>query len=132
MKMVVLAGLLAASSVMGQDGSDARSPVIKHQPVIVAQQGQSLAIRASISDESSIKSSTLYYSTSRDVAPFKLQMQNAGGGSYIGTIPANLIGKSAQLSYYIDAIDEFNNSSETPWYAVKVSSPSASVPTAGP
>ena len=98
-------------------------PVIKHQPVTVAAKGQAIAVRATVTDDTAVEAVTLYYSTSKDVAPFKLQMQLAGAGVYVATIPANLLGKAALVTYYIEAADQQGATSETPWYNVSIQAP---------
>lgn len=98
-----------------------RPPVIKHEPVRTAVRDQSLSIRATVTHASgSLKSVTLFYTTSKDAAPFKIVMLNAGTDSYFGSIPSTLLKGTSELSYYIEALDEQDIASETPWYTVKV------------
>jgi hypothetical protein len=100
-------------------------PVIKHQPITVAAKGQGIAVRATVTDDTAVKAVTLYYSTSKDVAPFKLQMQPAGAGVYVATIPANLLGKASLVTYYIEAADDQGATAETRWYDVSIQAPQA-------
>jgi hypothetical protein len=77
-----------------------RPPVIKHAPVTAAARGQSITIRAVVTDPSGpVKTVTLCYATSRDAAPFKVPMQASGAGSYFGTIPGNVLDRISQVSY---------------------------------
>jgi hypothetical protein len=116
---------LLCAGLAQQSLGAANPPLIKHQTVTVAVQGQSLAMRATVTSDSPIKSVTLYYSTSKDVAPFKVQMQSAGAGLYVAAIPANLVSRSSQVTYYMEATDVGGLSSETPWYVVKIQTPQA-------
>jgi hypothetical protein len=115
--MLVL-GLSSAAS--------ARPPVIRHEPARVAVRGQSLSVRAAVtSATASIKNVYLYYAMSRDAAPFKLTMQSAGAGVYLGTVPGALLGSASQLSYYIEAVDDHDGTSETDWCTVELRAPNA-------
>jgi len=115
---------LTAAFLDAADKGTNRAPVIKHEPVSNAVKGQSLSIRALVSDDSpAIKSVTLFYTTSRDAAPFKIAMQSTGAHSYIGVIPSALIRNLNEISYYIEALDEQDLASETPWYNVKMQVP---------
>ncbi len=117
--MVCLASMIQAYAAMNSNGA----LVIKHQPVTVALQGQSMAMRATVTGNAGVKSVTLWYSTSKDIAPFKLQMQGAGAGLYVATIPVNLISRASQVSYYIEALDADGQTAETQWYVVNIRSP---------
>jgi hypothetical protein len=74
-----------------------------------------------------MKSVTLFYTTSRDAAPFKITMHNAGAGSYFGSIPSSLLKDANEFSYYIEALNEQDVASETPWYTVKLQTPQPTV-----
>jgi hypothetical protein len=131
----LLAGILSNCPAPAQSNLTSRAPVIKHAPVTTAVRGQSISVRATVTDKSSsVKSVTLFYTTSRDAAPFKITMQDAGAGSYIGSIPASLIKGITELSYYIEALNEQDVGSETPWYTVKFQAPQpvATPPVAAP
>ncbi len=105
-----------------------RPPVIKHEAITTAVKGQSISIRAVVTSQSkSIKSVILFYTPSRDVAPFKIAMQEAGAGSYFGAIPSSLIKGINEFSYYIEAMDENDLVTETPWHTVKLQVPQMSV-----
>jgi hypothetical protein len=126
MRLMVLrcaAVCLLCAGFVQQAHAAAHPPLIKHQTVTVAVQGQSLAMRATVTSESPIKSVTLYYSTSKDVAPFKVQMQSAGAGLYVAAIPANLVSRASQVTYYMEATDAGGLTAETPWYVVKIQMP---------
>lgn len=99
-----------------------RPPVIKHDPVLVALPGQAISIRALVTDDSgSVKSVNLFCATSKDAAPFPFPMTHAGAGSYIGSIPARLVGSVPTLTYYVAATDGLDATTETPWYTVRLS-----------
>jgi hypothetical protein len=115
-------------SCIAESKSSNRPPVIKHEPVTTAVRGQSISIRAVLRDESvTMKSVSLFYTTSKDAAPFKIAMQSAGAGSYFGSIPSSLLKDANELSYYIEALDEQDVASETPWYTVKLQTTQPSV-----
>ncbi len=100
-------------------------PVIQHDPVKVAVRGQPVTVLARVTDESGeIRSVTLFYSVSKDVAPFRVVMKPGGAGVYHGTIPAENFEKASTLFYYIEATDFSDVARETPWYTIPVRSPS--------
>lgn len=122
---------------MGATKKAARPPVIRHDPVTTAVRGQSMAIRAVVTTSSgSVKAVNLFYTTSRDAAPFKIAMQNVGSDSYFGSIPAHLLKDAVELSYYLEALDELDEATETRWYTVKLQNPQAAanqaIPSAAP
>ncbi|MEI6807700.1 MAG: hypothetical protein WCN95_03180 [bacterium] len=96
------------------------APVIQHTPVTVALQGQSIIIKATVTDDVKVKTVTLFYSTSKDVAPFRLEMQSAGQNMYICTVPDNLLEHATTLTYYIEAVDNADQSTETRWHNVSI------------
>lgn len=116
---------VCAVGLAGANGAENKAPVIRHEPVTVALEGQSIAIKASVTDDLGVKAVTLHYSTSKDVAPFKLEMQPVGQETYLCTLPANLLSRAAQVTYYIEAMDDMDLSAETPWYPVSVQVPRA-------
>ena len=59
--------LLATSTLHAR--AEERPPMIKHQAVTVAVQGQPIAVRATVTDDVDVKTVTLNYTTSRDAAP---------------------------------------------------------------
>ena len=126
-------------SVWGQGEANNAPPIIEHDPVSVAVQGQPITILAKVSDDAgSVKSVVLYYTPSKDAAPFKIPMHASGAHVYYGTIPTDLIGESDRISYYIEAIDNMETMAETSWYNVEIRNPSAAdttpkraTPTAG-
>lgn len=118
-----LAGLAACTGLLAiataADGA-ARPPVIRHEPVRVAVAGQALSVRAEVTSETGIKAVALLFSTSRDAAPFRSAMHDAGGGFYVGNIPAGVLSGLKEISYYIEATDRDDVSSETPWCTVSL------------
>lgn len=121
-----LAGLLASTlavTAFAQKMSPNQPPIIRHEPVTLAQDGQPLTVRAFVSDDSGqIRSVTLFYSTSRDAAPSRVAMENSGAGSFFGTIPPAMLVGGRTIAYYIEALDLSNAATETPWYAITVRS----------
>lgn len=124
-RLISLPILFSALFVLAGEAraQQSKPPVIEHAPVTVALRGQPVAIRATVTDESkAVKSVTLYYTTSKDVAPFKISLQKSGADSYTGVIPAQLLSGNNQVSYYIEAMNEDEVVAETPWYTVNVKS----------
>jgi hypothetical protein len=122
--LALCAGILRAESDVN------RPPVIKHEPVRAAAAGQSISIRASVTDDAgAVKDVRLLYSTSRDAAPFKAAMQSTGAGVYVGTLPGSVLSGLDRLSYYIEATDDQDLTSETPWYTVNLQSTATSAVT---
>jgi hypothetical protein len=116
--MVLAAVLMGGSVALGQN---TKPPVISHDSVPAAVRGQPLSIIAKVSAGSAeVKAVNLYYTLSKDAAPFKVVMQNSGASVYYGSIPAHLLGSVKEISYYIEAIDKAENTSETDWFAVPV------------
>lgn len=96
-------------------------PTIEHDPVKVAIQGQSVSVLARVRDKAAeVKSVTLFYSVSKDVAPFRVVMQASDTGVYYGTIPAEHFEKALTLFYYIEAANLAEETTETPWYTIPV------------
>lgn len=119
---IALLGICAGALLTSSQQVSARNapPVIQHIPAAVALQGQSIVIRATVTDDVGVKSVTLYYSTSKDVAPFKLDMQRAGQDIFVCTVPDNLLELASIVTYYIEAIDTTDQTSETRWYTVSI------------
>jgi|GEM_PF-1072530 len=119
---------------VAQNKSSSKAPVIKHEPVVTAVRDQPISVRAVVTSSSSdLKSVTLFFTTSKDAAPFKIAMQSSGAETYFGSIPSSFLKGVKELSYYIEALDEQSVASETRWYTVKLQAPnSASTATAQP
>lgn len=97
------------------------APRIEHTPVTVGVRGQPLMVRARVAGaEKSVKSVTLYYSTSKDAAPFAVPMQSTGAGGYVGSVPGGILATLDRVSYYLAAEDAAGATAETPWYAVRI------------
>jgi hypothetical protein len=70
--------------------------------------------------EKSLKSVTLFYSTSKDAAPFAVPMQSTGAGGYVGSVPGGILSTLDRVSYYLAAEDAAGSTAETPWYSVRI------------
>jgi hypothetical protein len=70
-----------------------------------------------------VRSVTLYYSTARDAAPFEVSMNPTAPGSYIGTVPENVLSGLTQIAYYLAAENNIGAMSETPWHTVAIRTP---------
>ncbi len=112
-----LACLLGLAIGLRADGA----PRIEHTPVTVGVRGQPLMVRARVSGpERSVKSVTLFYSTSKDAAPFSVPMQATGAGAYVGTVPGGVLSTLDRVTYYLAAEDATGSTAETPWYTVRI------------
>ena len=124
---ILFAATLTAS-VSAEDQN--RAPMIKHEPVTVAVRGQPITILANVTDDSGlVKSATLFYSASKDAAPFRSSMKSSGTSLYYGTIPAGVISSVDSISYYIEALDHVDASQETAWHTIAIKDASAPVKT---
>jgi hypothetical protein len=119
----LLLAWLAGSGMPGTAYGAQGAPVIRHEPALVGVRGQSLAIRASVTADAVQKAVYLYYSVSRDAAPYKLTMLSTGSDGYIVTIPGALLGGATQVTYYIEAVAGGDVSAETLWYTVDLRTP---------
>ena len=117
--------LLGLAWLAGQGSTPIEPPHIMHDPVGVALRGQPITILTQISAAAPIKAVTLHYTLSKDASPFKLAMQATGPATFLGTIPAGLLGNAGKVSYYIEATDDRDASAETPWYMVAIKDSSA-------
>jgi hypothetical protein len=117
----LLVFVMTAGQCVAQSAPPPKPPSISHDPVTLAAQGQPLTVLARITPGSGrIRTATLHYSTSRDSAPIKQVMTTSGAGMYLGTIPARHLTGVTSLRYYIEAVDENEEWSETQWQDVRV------------
>jgi hypothetical protein len=124
MLAVLACGALIGVSVLCAAGA-AGAPVIKHSPVKVGVKGQPISVRATVTNAAGpVTSVVLFYATSKDAAPFKVTMQSAGAGSYIGAIPGDVLSGLGEISYYIQT-ESREATSETPWYTVRLGAEAA-------
>lgn len=118
--MLFLAGFLVCARSGAQDALQNEPPVITHKPMVAAVRGQPVTVLANVTDDSGlVKSVTLFYSLSKDAAPFRVVMKPSAGSVYYGTIPQNML-TGDSVSYYIEAMDHVDATSETPWYVVEI------------
>jgi hypothetical protein len=79
-----------------------------------------------------LKSVKLFYSISRDAAPFEVPMTESSPGSFIGAVPENILSGVSQFTYYIAAENSVGAVSETRWNTVAIRVPKAGeIPPAG-
>ncbi|MFZ4780218.1 MAG: hypothetical protein ACOYM3_33095, partial [Terrimicrobiaceae bacterium] len=123
--LVLVACAAVMVSILQQAGAENQPPAIQHTPTTVALRGQSMQIKATVTDDSAVKSVTLLYSTSKDVAPFRLEMQSTGQNIFICTVPDTLLEFASTLTYYIEALDNTDQTSETRWFNVSIQSPAS-------
>ncbi len=123
--LACLLSALSAVTSLAQHTLTNQPPIIRHEPVTLAQAGQPLTVRAFVSDDSGqIRSVTLFYSTSSDAAPSRVAMENSGAGSFFGTLPPAMLVGGKPIAYYIEALDLNSTAAETPWYTIAVRSAS--------
>ncbi len=102
--------------------ADAAATTIRHEPVRMALPGQSIGIRAAIAGTPP-RSVSLFFTPSRDVAPFRLPMRASGEGVYAVTIPELNLAGLREVYYYIEARDANDGITETPWYTITIHTP---------
>jgi hypothetical protein len=101
----------------------AARPVIEHSPIGVGVRGQSIVLRAHVTNETgSVRQTTLFYAVSRDAAPYKTTMNDSGAGWFTATIPGDLTSGLKQILYYMEARDAADATTETPWYTIELKS----------
>jgi hypothetical protein len=107
---------LATGPVLAQAANN-QPPQVSHQPVTAAVRGQGLTLKAKVTDDhAKVQAVTLYYTLSKDAAPFQVPMKPVGLDLYLGTIEAGI----NSLSYYIEAQDELGAAVETPWRVIEI------------
>ncbi len=117
---IFTAATLLIAAAVAQDQKN-KPPAISHQPVQTAIRGQPLSVLAKVTDDSgSVKTVTLFYSLTKDAAPFRVPMKSSGTSMYYGTIPPSLMTDAESISYYIEALDYVDATSESPWYTVRI------------
>ncbi len=98
-----------------------RPPAIQHDPVTFAMAGESLTLKAKVTDVSpGVQDVTLYYALFRDATPFRVPMKPTGLDFYVGTIDASMIRDIKTFAYYIEATDKDGATADTPWYSVEI------------
>lgn len=104
-------------------------PEIRHQPVKAAIRGQPISVMARVTDDAGpVKYVTLFYSLSRDAAPFRVPMKASDADLYVGTIPPDLLADVEQVLYYIEAMDADEATQETAWNTIDIRSASSRAP----
>lgn len=117
--------MLAAACALAQDAAN-QPPVIKHQPVTAAVRGQPITVLANVTDDAkAVRSVTLFYSLSKDAAPFRVPMKSSGTSLYFGTIPAGVLSGVDRVSYYVEALDNLDAMQETAWHTIVIRDPTA-------
>ena len=100
--------------VSSQSVTDVIGPSISHNIVSTYTfAGQPLQISCSVTDQSGVKSVSLYYKNSYQTNYNLITMQNVGNNNYVYTIPSSDIVEGI-LRYYISATDVYNNVSYYP------------------
>jgi hypothetical protein len=111
---------MAAGPAFAQ-GAGNIAPQISHEPVTTAVRGQGVTLKAKVTDEQKkVAAVTLYYTLSKDAAPFQVPMKSVGLDLYLGTIEAGVLAGINSLSYYIEAQDDLGATVETPWRVISI------------
>lgn len=117
---VMMSLSLALQPLAARAEAPNKPPVIQHDPVTYSIAGQSLTLKAKVTDASpGVQSVALYYALFRDAAPFRVTMKPSGLDFYVGTIDANMIKDVKTIAYYIEAQDKDGVTAETSWYSVE-------------
>ena len=131
--MTWMAAVLMAWGVSPAWAQTMQGPAIEHTPVSVAVRGQPLTIRARVPEAATQNTPVkLFYTVSKDAAPFESRMQHTGSGVFIGTIPASVLSAADQITYYLSSESKAGATRETPWYTIKLRGEGASELTGAP
>jgi hypothetical protein len=128
--LVMYAAIVAVACLMSMPASAAVAASLKidHSPVTIAVRGQDVLFRVRVVPGAQpVKAVTLFYSVSRDAAPYKLAMQASGVGWFTGSISADMTAGLNQILYYIEARDTSDVTAETPWHTIAVKNPGSGV-----
>lgn len=90
-------------------GRDRKPPTITHQPITACDPQKPLVLKAQVSDDSAVRLVRLHYRHMNQFQPFQRVVMQRDGSAYRATIPAEYIGATWDLMYYIEAVDEFGN-----------------------
>ena len=120
--VVVCVGLTCSSFAQGLGNEPSTGgPVLAHEPVAVAVEGEPLSILTRVAALGSpVKQVTLNYSLSKDGSPVSVHMDATEQGLYMGTIPASHFATANSVWYYIEAVDEADEWAETSWHQVLI------------
>ena len=102
----------AVSGVPTSGGGDTQAPTITHTPITSAIAGNDILISATITDNVSVSSATLYYRKT-DTTTWTSVTMSKSGDTYTATIPASDVTTSG-VQYYIQAQDAKPNISRSP------------------
>ncbi len=94
-------------------------PQVEHQPVPCAIAGKALTLCATVSDDSAVAKSRLYFRRSGEDFYSFVDMEFAGL-SYCGTIPGIREGKGNAIEYYIQAVDDQYQPQRTSTYQMNI------------
>ncbi|HEY8240591.1 MAG TPA: hypothetical protein VIH35_04050, partial [Kiritimatiellia bacterium] len=121
---LMLALCLATGPAWAQETKANKAPQISHEPVTTAVRGQGITLKAKVTDDSgAVEAVTLYYTLSKDAAPFQVPMKSVGLDLFLGTIEAGVLSGINSISYYIDAQDSLGATTETPWRLIEMRDP---------
>lgn len=94
-------------------------PQVEHQPVPCAIAGKPLMLCATVSDDSAVAKSRLYFRRAGEDFYSFVDMEFAGL-SYCGTIPGIREGKGNAIEYYIQAVDDQYQPQRTSTYQMNI------------
>jgi parallel beta-helix repeat protein len=87
-------------------------PVIYHENITNANEGESIPISATITDDTKVANATLYYRITGEKAGISTPMIHIGD-NYSATIPESHV-TTAGIEYYIEAVDDASNTAYKP------------------
>jgi len=118
---VRIPGVLVLAALWGGTASaEDTKPVIQHEPVPSLVAGEPLRIKARITDDQTIIDAELYFSLSKDSLPTRIPMESITKDEYAGAIGAHLLEGSKQFYYYLRAMDNTSNNTETTTHTVQI------------
>lgn len=118
---VTIKGFLVLAALLGGTASaEDTKPVIQHEPVPSLVAGEPLRIKARITDDQTIVDAELYFSLSKDSLPTRIPMESITKDEYAGAIGAHLLEGSKQFYYYLRAMDNTSNNTETTTHTVQI------------
>ena len=111
---------------------DNEAPSITHAPVVMANVGDVITISAGITDNFEVNSAVLYYKNVGDVEFTSTLMASVGNGTYLASIPVQLI--TGNVTYYIEADDGENTARhpDTGEHMIQINPPGTPVITHAP
>jgi hypothetical protein len=107
--------------------SDTTAPEIRHQPVLSAEPGRAITVRADVNDPEGVAVVRVYFRPLADDRPYECLELEKKGDQYVGTIPGESVTAEFEFIYFLEAVDEAGNGrffpdwrTETPYFIIPV------------